>query len=128
MRRLLAMARQGLAVLRSPLAAAAAIVLQCAGWFLQLLAVYVALVVVGQLIAGASQKDSNEAAAGGMLVLAGMIVNIVASFSIRRSMIDYYNKVGPTALRLSAALTLILGAIYLQYHMTRIAGWKQTAT
>ena len=37
------MARQGLAVLRSPLPAAGAIVLQCAGWFLQLLAVYVAM-------------------------------------------------------------------------------------
>ena len=43
LRRLLAMARQGLSVLRSPLPAAGAIVLQCAGWFLQLLAVYVAM-------------------------------------------------------------------------------------
>ena len=42
-RQLLAMARQGLAVLRSPLAALGAIVLQCAGWFMQLLAVYVAM-------------------------------------------------------------------------------------
>jgi uncharacterized membrane protein YbhN (UPF0104 family) len=42
-RQLLAMARQGLAVLRSPLPALGAIVLQCAGWFLQLLAVYVAM-------------------------------------------------------------------------------------
>ncbi len=42
-RRLLAMARQGLAVLRSPLPALGAILLQCAGWFMQLLAVYVAL-------------------------------------------------------------------------------------
>ena len=41
--RLLAMARQGLSVLRSPLPAAGAIVLQCGGWFLQLLAVYVAM-------------------------------------------------------------------------------------
>jgi len=42
-RRLLEMARQGLAVLRSPLPALGAILLQCAGWFMQLLAVYVAL-------------------------------------------------------------------------------------
>jgi len=42
-RRLLAMARQGLSVLRSPLPAVAAIVLQCAGWGMQLLAVYVAM-------------------------------------------------------------------------------------
>jgi uncharacterized membrane protein YbhN (UPF0104 family) len=42
-RRLLAMARQGLAVLRSPLPALGAIFFQTAGWFLQLLAVYVTM-------------------------------------------------------------------------------------
>jgi len=42
-RRLFAMARQGLAVLREPLPAAAAILFQCLGWLLQLLAVYVAM-------------------------------------------------------------------------------------
>ncbi len=42
-RRLLAMARQGLSVLKAPLPAAAAILFQCLGWFLQLLAVYVAM-------------------------------------------------------------------------------------
>ncbi len=40
MRRLLVMARQGLAVLRAPLPAAAAIVCQVLGWVLQLLAVW----------------------------------------------------------------------------------------
>ncbi len=43
LRRLLIMARQGLAVLRSPVAAVVAIMLQCVGWFFQLLAVYVAM-------------------------------------------------------------------------------------
>jgi len=43
LRRLLVMARQGLAVLRSPRAAAGAIVLQTAGWVLQLFAVYVSM-------------------------------------------------------------------------------------
>jgi uncharacterized protein (TIRG00374 family) len=47
LRQLLAMARQGLAVLRSPLPALGAILLQCAGWFLQLLAVYVAMRAFG---------------------------------------------------------------------------------
>ncbi len=42
-RRLLVMARQGLAVLRSPLPALGAIVLQTAGWVLQLFAVYVSM-------------------------------------------------------------------------------------
>jgi len=43
LKRLVSMARQGLSVLRSPLHAAAAILLQCLGWILQLLAVYVAM-------------------------------------------------------------------------------------
>jgi len=41
--RLLGMARQGLSVMKAPAPAAGAILLQCAGWFLQLLAVYVAM-------------------------------------------------------------------------------------
>ena len=43
LRRLLAMARQGLAVMKAPAPAAGAILLQSLGWFLQLLAVYVAM-------------------------------------------------------------------------------------
>ena len=42
-RRLLGMARQGLSVMKAPAPAAGAILLQCTGWFLQLLAVYVAM-------------------------------------------------------------------------------------
>jgi uncharacterized protein (TIRG00374 family) len=41
--RLLGMARQGLSVMKTPGPAAGAIMLQCLGWFLQLLAVYVAM-------------------------------------------------------------------------------------
>ena len=37
------MARQGLSVMKAPAPAAGAILLQCLGWFLQLLAVYVAM-------------------------------------------------------------------------------------
>jgi uncharacterized membrane protein YbhN (UPF0104 family) len=46
-RRLLEMARQGLSVLRSPLPALGAILLQCAGWLMQLFAVYVAMRAFG---------------------------------------------------------------------------------
>jgi uncharacterized membrane protein YbhN (UPF0104 family) len=47
LRRLLAMARVGLDVLRTPLGAAVAIFFQCVGWFLQLLAVWVAMRAFG---------------------------------------------------------------------------------
>jgi len=43
LRRLLVMARQGLSVMKAPAPAAGAILLQTLGWFLQLLAVYVAM-------------------------------------------------------------------------------------
>jgi glycosyltransferase 2 family protein len=43
LRQLLGMARQGLSVLNAPAPLAAAILLQCIGWFLQLLAVYAAM-------------------------------------------------------------------------------------
>jgi glycosyltransferase 2 family protein len=42
-RRLVTMARQGLAVMRSPVPAAVAILFQCVGWFLQLVAVWVVM-------------------------------------------------------------------------------------
>ncbi|MFC5499789.1 DUF4339 domain-containing protein [Caenimonas terrae] len=91
-----------------------------------LLVVYLVLVLLGQVIAAASQKDSSEAAVASLLVLAGSVVSIVAIFSMRRSMLNYYNGVEPIGLRLSGVLTFFLGVFYLQYHMTRIARWKES--
>jgi hypothetical protein len=91
-----------------------------------LMTIYLVLGVIGQVISGASDKESAEAAAGGMLVLAGTNVSNVGFFSMRRSMVDYYNKVEPIGLKLSAAMTFFFGAFYLQYHMTRIARWKES--
>jgi uncharacterized protein (TIRG00374 family) len=61
LRRLLAMARVGLDVLRTPVGAAIAIFFQCVGWFLQLLAVWVAMRAFG--------IDAPLPAAGLVLVL-----------------------------------------------------------
>jgi uncharacterized membrane protein YbhN (UPF0104 family) len=60
-RHLLAMARQGLSVLKAPLPLAGAILLQCLGWLLQLLAVYAAMQGFG--------IDAPLPAAGLVLVL-----------------------------------------------------------
>lgn len=60
-RHLLAMARNGLSVLKAPLPLAGAIALQCLGWLLQLLAVYVAMKAFG--------IDAPLPAAGLVLVL-----------------------------------------------------------
>ena len=60
-RQLLGMARQGLSVLNAPVPLAGAILFQCAGWLLQLLAVYVAMQAFG--------IDAPLPAAGLVLVL-----------------------------------------------------------
>lgn len=91
-----------------------------------LLAIYVVLALAGQAIGEAGGEGSPAEAVGILLVLAGTVVSIFGFFSIRRSMLDYYNQVEPIDLRLSAALTFFLSVFYLQYHMTRIARWKQT--
>jgi len=60
-RDLLVMARQGLSVLNAPVALAGAVLLQCLGWLMQLLAVYVAMQAFG--------IDAPLPAAGLVLVL-----------------------------------------------------------
>ncbi len=60
-RRLLVMARQGLSVLKAPVALAGAILLQCLGWLMQLLAVWAAM--------QAFDIDAPLPAAGLVLVL-----------------------------------------------------------
>jgi uncharacterized protein (TIRG00374 family) len=60
-RQLVSMGRQGLSVLKAPLPLAGAVVLQCLGWFLQLLAVFVAMQAFG--------IDAPLPAAGLVLVL-----------------------------------------------------------
>ncbi|HXF98537.1 MAG TPA: lysylphosphatidylglycerol synthase transmembrane domain-containing protein [Gaiellaceae bacterium] len=64
-RHLLAMARQGLTVLKEPLPLAGAVVLQCLGWLLQLLAVYAAMQAFG--------IDAPLPAAGLVLVLMNVV-------------------------------------------------------
>jgi len=61
LRHLLGMARQGLSVLKAPLPLAGAVLLQCLGWLMQLLAVYAAMQAFG--------IDAPLPAAGLVLVL-----------------------------------------------------------
>lgn len=91
-----------------------------------LLAVYVVLAVAGQVTGEVGGEGSAGESAGVLLVLAGTVVSVFGFFSMRRSMLNYYNQTEPIDLRLSAALTFFLSVFYLQYHMTRIARWKQT--
>jgi len=51
---------------------------------------------------------------------------LVAVFQMRKSLVNYYNVVEPIGLRLSGSMTFFFHILYLQYHFSRIADWKQT--
>lgn len=89
-----------------------------------LFTVYLVLALLGEIVAGASAKDSAGAATGGLLWIAASIVSIFGFFSMRRSMLNYFNAADPGSLRLSGVMTFFFNVFYLQYHMARIAGWK----
>jgi hypothetical protein len=55
------------------------------------------------------------------LLLGSCIPFYAGVYSIRRSMLDHYNKVEAIPLEISGAMTFFFGLLHLQYHMTRMA-------
>lgn len=92
---------------------------------LSLLVIPVAMIIVVSI--GAAGGSSHTAAGLAMLlVLPAALLPIFANFSIRASMLRYYNSVEPVSLRLSGVMTFFFHMLYLQYHMSRIANWRRT--
>jgi hypothetical protein len=77
-----------------------------------------------------SRQSIGMIAVAGLILWAGMIVGgicaIVGFFNMRKSLVNYYNTVEPMGLRLSGAMTFFFNVVYFQYHLSRIARWKQT--
>jgi hypothetical protein len=90
-----------------------------------LLIVYLVLTLVGELIADTGGKDSTQALVGALISLAGAVVSIVAFFSMRRSLVTYYNEVEPIGLKLGGVMTFFFNVLYFQHHFTRIVRWKE---
>jgi hypothetical protein len=63
---------------------------------------------------------------GALLIFAGAICRVIANFSIRDAMEEYYNTVEVIGLGLSGVMVFFFGVIYIQYHINRITRWKQT--
>ncbi len=61
---------------------------------------------------------------GLFLQLLSYVLFYCGYYSMRRSMLSYYNSVEPIALKLSSAMVFFFSMFYLQHHMTRIAQWK----
>jgi hypothetical protein len=85
-----------------------------------MLVVYVVLAVIGELIGDTSARNS-QMILGALLSLTGMVVSIFAYFSMRKSLLAYYNEVEPIGLKLSRWMTLIFNVLYFQHHLTKIA-------
>lgn len=89
----------------------------------------VLLIVVSLVASNSSLGDGPQplAVIGFLLAyLAGPILILVAYFTMRRTLEDYYNRVEPIGLTLSGAMTFFFGLYYFQHHFSRIAQWKKT--
>jgi hypothetical protein len=91
-------------------------------------------VIFGVLLAPRFQNEDTSAVGLGIglgmtmfvIILAGAALFIAGAFSIRSSMLHYYNTVEPINLRLSGVMTFFFNTLYFQYHFSRIAQWKET--
>ena len=74
-------------------------------------------------VLGAS--DSSRTV-GLLLFFGGVIAYIVGVFKIKAAMEEYYNSTENIGLRLSGGMTFFFSTVYLQFHINKIAKWKQT--
>jgi hypothetical protein len=95
---------------------------------LVLVAMYPAGIIAGIAagVIGAGGNSDATAVAAGLCVIGGVIAYIIGIFSIRSAMEEYYNSIENIGLSLSGVMTFFFSAVYLQYHINRIARWKKT--
>lgn len=94
---------------------------------LVLAALYVAgffggLIFVG---IGVAAKLPVLAGLGGFIILGALGCMIAFNFAVRAAMEHYYNTVEDIALALSGGMTFFFNLVYFQFHINRIARWKQ---
>jgi hypothetical protein len=78
------------------------------------------------MLLGAVAMALDEGGIGGLLIFVAIICRIASVFSIRHAMEDYYNSVENIGLSMGGGMTFFFGVIYIQYHINRIARWKNT--
>ena len=62
-----------------------------------------------------------------MILFTSVVLLQVSVFSLRSTLLRYYNTVQPIGLRLSGRMTVLFHVVYLQYHLCRIARMKPIA-
>jgi len=80
---------------------------------------------VSGFLGGAWGRDPEYPIAS-VLWLGSVILHIVAVFSVRGELEEYYNATENINLRLSGVMTFFFAIFYFQHHFSRIAKWKKT--
>jgi hypothetical protein len=93
---------------------------------LVLVAMYPAGIIAGIVAEVVGGSDSALAIPAAICIIGGVIAYMIGIFSIRSAMEEYYNSTENIGLSLSGVMTFFFSAIYLQYHINRIARWKKT--
>jgi hypothetical protein len=93
---------------------------------LVLVAMYPAGIIAGIMAEVVSGSNSDALAIPAIVcIIGGVIAYIIGIFSIRSAMEEYYNSTENIGLSLSGVMTFFFSAVYLQYHINRIARWKK---
>ena len=74
----------------------------------------------------ASDVIGGFSAVSFLVSLVGIVFFYIGAFTMRRSLLTYYNSVENIGLRLSGGMTFFFNILYIQYHLTRIANYKRT--
>jgi hypothetical protein len=85
-------------------------------------AVAVSLLVVTVFL----KMNKDTAPLGTLLNLGGIVMWLVAVFSMRSDIEEHYNSAEPIALVLSGVMTFFFNVYYFQYHFTRINELKRS--
>jgi GYF domain 2 len=73
-----------------------------------------------------AMSHGNDVPFGGLFSLAGWVLAIVGTFTMRSDLEDYYNTTENIGLSLSGVMTFFFAVFYFQHHFSRIAQWKKT--
>ena len=88
---------------------------------------FIVLIIVGSVMSGGKGESATATDAIGLLLtVASWVMVIWANFSVRRSMLNYFNGAVPIGLRMSGVMTFFFHTLYFQHHMSRIDAWKKT--
>ncbi len=76
-----------------------------------------------------SMSSSTMVTATGLIMILNLVIvvcGLVTVFSMRSSIVRYYNSAEPIGLKLSGVMTFFFSILYFQYHFSRIVEWRKT--